>query len=138
MAHPGGSRSFIRALLVLVASLAATMTLAGHAPRPVPQVRMVFVTDSLCGLEQTQGGNQRAKTLACVARGGRLQLYDWTRDAVYEIDFASENQRLRVLNDFAGTEAAVEGLWDDGARRVRLRNVQPFQAPENRHLPTDE
>jgi hypothetical protein len=138
MAHPGGSRCWIRALLVLVASLAATMALAGHTPRPVPQARMVFVMDSLCGLEQTQGANRRAKTLACVARGGRLQLYDWVRDAVYEIDFSSENQRLRLLNDFAGTEAAVQGLWDDRARRVQLRDVQPFQAPEKRHLLTDE
>ncbi len=73
-----------------------SLSLAGPPPRPVPQVRVVYVTDSHCGAEGLDKRNQHAETLQCLAKGAHLQLYDRKRGVLYDIQFASPELRIEL------------------------------------------
>ena len=124
------------AMMALVALLG--LSLAGPPPRPVPQTRVVYVTDSLCGVQSLSKRNPHAETLACLAKGGHLQLYDPQRDALYEIQDVSGDLRIELQNDYAGREVIAQGLWDDSEHRVKLQIIWPRLDPPNRRRPQDE
>ena len=111
-----------------------SLSLAGPPPRPIPQTRVVYVTDSHCGVQGLDKRNPHAETLACVAKGAHLQLYDRRRDALYEIQYVSGELQIELQNDYAGREVLVEGLWDESEHRVKLQSIWPLRDPPNRHL----
>lgn len=132
MQHPLRIQSSIFVLMALAALSAPAM--AGPPPRPVPQVRVVYVTNSLCGLEALGKANPHVETLACMAQGARLQLYDLERDILYEIQFLSEELRIELQNDYSGLQVGAQGLWDDRQGRVKLQRISPFQSPASREV----
>ncbi len=115
-----------------------SLSLAGPPPRPVPQVRVVYVTDSHCGVQGLDKRNQHAETLACLAKGAHLQLYDQRRDILYNIEYLSKHLRIELQNDYAGREVAAEGLWDDSGRRVQLQFLWPTSDPMSRRMLPEE
>ncbi len=130
MLHSLRFRTSACATVALAALL--SLSLAGHPPRPSPQVRTVYVTDSHCGVRGLDKRNPHVETLACMAEGAHLQLYDQKRDALYEIQYVSEELRIELQNDYAGREITVQGLWDESARRVKLQSIWPRGDPPNR------
>jgi len=118
--------------MVLTALLG--ITVAGQPPRPVPQVRVVYVTDSLCGVEALTKRNPHVETLACMAKGARLQLWDARRGVLYEIQYVSQELRIELQNDYAGLQVSAQGLWDDDEGRVKLRGVSAFRDPASRRV----
>ena len=120
-------------------TLAALLSLSLARPpkKPVPQLRVVYVTDSHCGVEGLDKRNPHAETLACMAKGAHLQLYDRRRDALYEIQYASGELHIELQNDYAGREVLAEGLWDDSDRRVKLQRIWPRPDPLNRRMPEE-
>ncbi len=120
-------------------ALAALLSLSLAGPsRPVPQVRVVYVTDSHCGVAGLDKRNQHAETLQCLAKGAHLQLYDQRRDILYEIQYVSKDLRIELQNDYAGREVAAEGLWDDSKRRVKLQILWPTSDPVSRRMLPEE
>ncbi len=112
-----------------------SLSLAGPPPRPVPQVRVVYVTDSHCGVQGLDKRNQHAETLACLAKGAHLQLYDRRLAVLYDIEYVSPELRIELQNDYAGREVAAQGLWDDSDRRVKLQIIWPSSDPERGRMP---
>jgi hypothetical protein len=124
---------FLTSACVMMALAAVlSFSLAGRPPRPTPQIRTVFVTDSHCGVEGLDKRNRHGETLACVAKGAHLQLFDRNRNALYEIQYVSEELRIELTNDYAGLDVNAEGLWDDTEYRVKLRKISPFRDPGSR------
>jgi hypothetical protein len=111
------------ALAALLATAPALSARGTQATKPAPETRRVFIGATPCEQKDGRDYNPRTLTLSCVARGARLIFYDQQRDAVYEIRFASEEQRVEVLNDFAGTEVNAQGFWEDREGRVKLVGV---------------
>ncbi len=118
-------------------TLAALLSLSLAAPpqRLIPQVRVVYVTDSHCGVEGLDKRNRHAETLECLAKGAHLQLYDRRRDVLYDIQYASPELRIELHNDYSGREVAAQGLWDDSERRVKLQIIWPSSDPKRRRMP---
>ncbi len=121
------------AMMALAALL--SLSLAGPPQRPIPQVRVVYVTDSHCGVQGLDKRNPHAETLECVAKGAHLQLYDRKRDALYEIQYVSAELRIELQNDYSGREIAAQGLWDDSERRVKLQILWPARDPDIPQIP---
>ncbi len=137
MLHSLRSRTTGACAMMALAAL-LSLSLAGPTPRPIPQVRVVYVTDSHCGVAGMDKRNQHAETLKCLAKGAHLQLYDRRRDILYEIEYVSQDLWIELQNDYAGREVAAEGLWDDSERRVKLQTLWPTSDPANRRVPGDE
>ncbi len=135
MLHLFRFRTSAGAMMALAALLSLSM--AGQSARPIPQTRVVYVTDSHCGVEGLDKRNRHAETLACLAKGAHLQLYDQRRDALYEIQYASGELHIELQNDYAGREVAAEGLWDDSDRRVKLQRIWPSRDAANRWMPEE-
>ena len=133
MLHSLRSRTTSACAMVALAAL-LSLSLAGRPPRPIPQIRVVFVTDSHCGVEGLDKRNPHAETLACMAKGAQLQLYDQKRGALYEIQYVSEELRIELQNDYAGLEIAAQGLWDDSDGRVKLQSIWPTRDPASRRV----
>ncbi len=118
-------------------ALAALLSpsLAGPPQRPIPQVRVVYVTDSHCGVQGLDKRNPHAETLECLAKGAHLQLYDRRLAVLYDIEYVSPELRIELQNDYAGREVAAQGLWDDSDRRVKLQIIWPSSDPKPRRMP---
>ena len=124
------------AMMALAALL--SLSLAGPPPRAIPQTRVVYVTDSHCGVKGLDKRNPHAETLACMAKGAHLQLYDQRRGALYDIQYVSGELRIELQNDYAGLEVAAQGIWDDSDRRVKLEHIWPRRSyPGNRPVPEE-
>jgi hypothetical protein len=115
-----------------------SLSLAGRPARPVAQIRAVYVTDSHCGVDGLEKKRPHVETLACVAKGAHLQLYDRRRDILYKIQYASEEMRIELQNDYAGLQVAAQGLWDDSERRVKLQTIWPARDPDSPRMPSPE
>ncbi len=122
------------AMMALAALL--SLSLAGPPQRPIPQVRVVYVTDSHCGVEGLDKRNQHAETLQCLAKGAHLQLYDRRRAVLYDIEYVSPELRIELQNDYSGREVTVQGLWDDSDRRVKLQIIWPARDPDSPQVQT--
>ena len=138
MLHSLRFRSSACATMALAALL--TLSLAGPPRQPIPQVRVVYVTDSYCGVEGLDKRNRHPETLECLAKGAHLQLYDRQRAVLYDIQYDSPELRIELQNDYAGREVAVQGLWDDSDRRVKLQIIWPARDPDSPRVqgPGDE
>ena len=137
MRHLLRSRTIVACAMMALGAL-LSLSLAGRPPRPVPQVRVVYVTDSHCGVDGLDKKRPHVETLACVAKGAHLQLYDRRRDILYKIQYASEEMRIELQNDYAGLQVAAQGLWDDSEGSVKLQKISPYRDPATRHVPEDE
>ena len=133
MLHSLRSRTSACATVALAALL--SLSLAGPPQRPVPQVRVVYVTDSHCGVQGLDKRNPHAETLECLAKGAHLQLYDRRRAVLYDIEYVSPELRIELQNDYAGRQIAAQGLWDDSDRRVKLQIIWPSSDPKRRRMP---
>ena len=106
------------ALLALAAAAFPTRAPAGDPPQV--ELRVVIVTDSRCGAEGARLEDHRRCALERVSEGDRLVLFDPAREALYEIVYASEALKVKVLNDLAGFKIVARGRWDDEKRFVAL------------------
>ena len=136
MLHSLHFRTSACAMMVLAALL--SLSLAGPPQKPIPQVRVVYVTDSHCGVDGLNKRNRHAETLGCLAKGAHLQLYDRRRDVLYDIQYASPELRIVLQNDYAGREVVAQGLWDDSGRRIKLQIIWPANDPDSRWMPPRE
>ena len=126
--------------ILLVLGVALQAAPAAERPAgdraPAPQTRRVVITDSHCGVEGALRADHRVCALECASEGERLLIYDPKRRVLFEIDYASEELRVQVLNDFAGLPAVARGHWDDQGRRVALHKI--FPAPEPGPAPSHQ
>ena len=108
--------------------------MAARPSKPIPQIRVVYVTDSHCGVAGLEKRNRHVETLACIAKGAHLQLYDRYRDVLYEIQYISDDLRVDLQNNYSGKEINAQGLWDESEQLVKLQSITPFSEPERRSL----
>jgi hypothetical protein len=128
--QPSSPRLLAAALATALATAAVLAASPTRPGKPVPETRRVFVGASPCEEKEGHKYSSRTLTLSCVARGAHLIFYDAEREAIHEIRFASEEQRVEVLNEFAGTEVNARGFWEDREGRVRLVGVWKVSSEE--------
>lgn len=92
----------------------------------------MIVTDNVCGAEGARREDHRRCALERVSEGGRLVLFDPKSEALYEVKYASDELRLKVLNDLAGLRIVARGRWDDQAHVVALTGASLARTPPSR------
>jgi hypothetical protein len=117
-------RWLVPAALVLAPFLAFGET-EEEEEGPRIETRKIVVTDSVCGADGVGRTNHHICVLKRLAEGERLLFFDEERDQLYEVEFESDNQKVMVVNDYAGLTAFARGVWDDENHKVALLEMIP-------------